>query len=102
MNVSLTVLSSISCIFDVELFTYVKEQKAVLEFFVPREKRSFFYSIFMLEMSKGGLTRFLLMVELEKTKIKMSWNIIKLREESLSSSNVLKILVSLGVFICKL
>lgn len=42
MNVSLTVLSSISCIFDVELFTYVKEQKAVLEFFVPREKRSFF------------------------------------------------------------
>lgn len=46
MNVSLTVLSSISCIFDVELFTYVKEQKAVLEFFVPREKRSFFYSSF--------------------------------------------------------
>lgn len=32
----------------------------------------------------------------------MSWNIIKLREESLSSSNVLKILVGLGVFICKL
>lgn len=56
----------------------------------------------MLEMSKGGMTRFLLMVELEKTKIKMSWNIIKLREESLSSSNVLKILVGLGVFICKL
>lgn len=62
-------MSSISCIFDVELFTYVKEQKAVLEFFVPREKRSFFY-FFMLEMSKGGMTRFLLMVELEKTKIK--------------------------------
>lgn len=101
MNVSLTVLSSISCIFDVELFTYVKEQKAVLEFFVPREKRSFFYSsFFMLEMSKGGMTGFLLMVELEKTKIK--WNIIKLREESLSSSNVLKISVGLGVFICKL
>lgn len=96
-------MSSISCIFDVELFTYVKEQKAVLEFFVPREKRSFFYSsFFMLEMSKGGMTRFLLKVELEKTKIKMSWNIIKLREESLSSSNVLKILVGLGVFICKL
>lgn len=71
MNVSLTVMSSISCIFDVELFTYVKEQKAVLEFFVPREKRNFFYSsFFMLEMSKGGMTRFLLMVELEKTKIK--------------------------------
>lgn len=71
MNVSLTVLSSISCIFDVELFTYVKEQKAVLEFFVPREKRSFFYSsFFMLEMSKGGMNRFLLKVELEKTKIK--------------------------------
>lgn len=96
-------MSSISCIFDVELFTYVKELKAVLEIFVPREKRSFFYSsFFMLEMSKGGMTRFLLKVELEKTKIKMSWNIIKLREESLSSSNVLKILVGLGVFICKL
>lgn len=64
-------MSSISCIFDVEWFTYVKEQKAVLEYFVPREKRSFFYSsFFMLEMSKGGMTRFLLMVELEKTKIK--------------------------------
>lgn len=47
MNVSLTVLSSISCIFDVELFTYVKEQKAVLEFFVPREKRSFFTAVFL-------------------------------------------------------
>lgn len=32
----------------------------------------------------------------------MSWNIIKLREESLSSSNDVKILVGLGVFICKL
>lgn len=47
MNVSLTVMSSISCIFDVELFTYVKEQKAVLEFFVPREKRRFFTAVFL-------------------------------------------------------
>lgn len=62
---------SISCIFDVELFIYVKEQKVVLEFFVLREKRSFFYSsFFMLEMFKGGMIRFLLMVELEKIKIK--------------------------------
>lgn len=56
----------------------------------------------MLEMFKGGMIRFLLMVELEKIKIKMLWNIIKFREESLFSLNVLKILVGLGVFICKL
>lgn len=46
MNVSLTVMTSISCIFDVELFTYVKEQKAVVEFF-KREKEFFLQQFFL-------------------------------------------------------
>lgn len=46
MNVSLTVLSSISCIFDVELFTYVKEQKPVLEFSFQERKGVFLQQFF--------------------------------------------------------
>lgn len=47
MNVNLTVLSSISWgFFYVALFTNVKEQKAVLGFFVPRENRVVFTAVF--------------------------------------------------------
>lgn len=46
MNANLTVLSSISWVFLCLVFTNVKEQKAVLGFFVPRENRVVFTAVF--------------------------------------------------------
>lgn len=48
-----------------------KNRKLFWSFSFQERKGIFFTAVFlMLEMSKGGMTRFLLMVELEKTKIK--------------------------------